>query len=131
MEGDVKKMTFTNPAGLILLVAIPLAMYLGWPRFRYRRWRDTASLLLRVVIISLLVLVVAGAQVVRSSNRLAVVFLVDTSDSIGQTGRDAEIQYVRDSMGQMSPDDLSGVILFGDNALVERPMVGVRLLGQI
>ena len=64
-------MIFTTPLALLLLLLIPLFVYLGWPRFAYRRRRDAASLLLRLLIVSLLVLGLAGTQVSRAADRLA------------------------------------------------------------
>jgi uncharacterized membrane protein len=124
-------MSFTTPVALLLLIAIPVIVYVGWPRLRYRRNRDSASLLLRLVIATLLILAVAGAQAVRSADRLAVVFLVDVSDSVGQAAQEAEIEYIRESLGGMGPDDLAGVVLFGSNALVERRLSAVRELDPI
>jgi uncharacterized membrane protein len=124
-------MSFTLPVALVLLVAIPLIVYLGWPRLRYRRWRDAASLLLRVMIATLLILALAGAQAVRSADRLGVVFLMDVSDSVGQITQEAELNYIRQSLQSMGPDDLAGVVLFGANALVERRLSAVRELGPI
>ena len=109
-------MSFTAPLALLLLLTIPVIVYLGWPRMRYRRWRDSAGLLLRVVIATALILALAGAQAVRSADRLGVVFLVDASDSVGQITQEAELEYIRVSLQAMGPDDLAGVVLFGSNS---------------
>ncbi len=124
-------MTFTTPVALLLLLALLPILYLGWPRLAYRRTRDFASLILRALIVLLLVFALAGLQTVRSADRLAVVFLVDASDSVGKTAQDAEIAYVRDSMQHMAADDLAGVVLFGANATVERQLNAVRELGPV
>ncbi|MBI5667033.1 MAG: VWA domain-containing protein [Chloroflexi bacterium] len=121
-------MTFSTPLALALLLVIPFVLYVGWPRQRFRRRRDITSLLLRVVIILLLVLSLAGTQVAQSADRLAVVFLVDVSDSVGQSARESQLQYIRDALAAMGPDDLAGVVAFGANALVERPLSSVREL---
>jgi uncharacterized membrane protein len=124
-------MTFSTPLALVLLVCIPLVFYMGWPRQAYRRKRDTFSLILRTIIVLLLVFALAGAQAVQSANRLAVVYLVDVSDSVGQTAREAELDYVRQSLPAMGPDDVAGVVLFGANAVVEKPLNNVRELDTI
>jgi uncharacterized membrane protein len=124
-------MSFATPIALILLISIPFVLYLGWPRMRFRRSRDIASLVLRTVIVLCLVLALAGAQVARSADRLAVVFLVDVSDSVGQAAREAELDYVRQALPRMGPDDLAGVVLFGAKAVVERPLSNVRELGPV
>ncbi len=124
-------MTFSTPLALVLLVSVPFVLYLGWPRQAYRRRRDVLSLMLRTLIVLLLVFALAGAQAVQSANRLAVVYLVDVSDSVGQAVREAELDYVRQSLPSMGPDDEAGVVLFGANAVVEKPLNNVRELGAI
>ncbi len=124
-------MTFTTPVALLLLLVLLPVFFLGWPRLAYRRARDVASLILRTIIILLLVFALAGLQIVRSADRLAVVFLVDASDSVGKTVQDTELAYVRDSMQHMATDDLAGVVLFGANATVERQLNAIRELGPV
>ena len=48
-------MSFSTPLALVLLVCIPFVLYLGWPRQRFRRSRDTVSLVLRTAIMLLLI----------------------------------------------------------------------------
>jgi uncharacterized membrane protein len=124
-------MSFSTPLALVLLVCIPFVLYLGWPRQRFRRSRDTVSLVLRTLIMLLLVFALAGVQLVRSADRLAVVFLVDVSDSMGQAAQESALDYVRESLTSLAPDDEAGLILFGTNALVERPLSNLRELGTI
>lgn len=124
-------MIVSTPLALVLLVAIPPIIYVGYPRYRYRRVRDSISLFLRVVIVLLLVLALAGLQAVQAADRLAVVFLVDASDSIGATVRQQELDYVQQSIHSMRPDDEAGMILFGANALIERPLSNVRELEEV
>lgn len=124
-------MAFTTPLALLLLLVIPPAIYLGWPRVAYRRVRDITSLILRVVMLLLVILALAGLQTVRAADKLAVVFLIDVSDSVGQAGREAELQYVTEAMAAMAPDDLAGVVVFGGDAAVERQLSAVRELGPV
>ena len=115
-------MSFTAPWVLLLLLAIPAAVIIGWPRRRFQRVRGWASLLLRLLILSLVILALAGASVVRASDQLAVVFLLDRSDSIGAGARQAQEDYLREALAAMPPGDQAAVVAFGANALVERPM---------
>ena len=113
-------MQFTTPtAGLILLIALPLVWYIGFPRHAFRRRRDISSLFLRTVIIILLVLALAGLQNVQAVDRLAVVFLVDASDSIGAATEDQQLSYIKSAIEGKQPDDEWAVVLFGDNAVPE------------
>ena len=124
-------MSFSTPLALVLLLTIPPVIYLGWPRQRFRRARDITSLTLRTVILLLLVLSLSGLAWARSADRLAVMYLVDVSDSIGQDAQQAALDYVRQSLPNMGPDDEAGLILFGANAVVERPLSNVRELSAI
>lgn len=124
-------MTFTFAPALLLLVLLPIAAYIGFPRYGYRRSRDTLSLILRLLILTLLILAISGAQIVRSADKLAVVFLVDVSDSIDPTTQDAQFAYVRSALEEMELNDSAGIVLFGTNAVVERQVNAVRELGNI
>lgn len=124
-------MTFTTPLALLLLISLPVILALGWPRVRHRRARDTASLILRMLILLLLIFALAGAQIVRPTDRLAVVFVIDTSDSVGPDGIERGLAYIREALAAMPPDDRAAVIAFGANALVERPLSAARELGPL
>ncbi len=79
----------------------------------------------------LLVFALAGAQVIQAADKLAVIFLLDVSDSMTQPARDSGLEAIREAMGTMLPDDQAGLVLFGGKALVERPVSTSRDLGRI
>lgn len=124
-------MIFSTPVAFLLLLIIPVVLYIGWPRQRFRRNRDVISMVLRVTIILLVVMALAGAQIVRSADQLAVIFLVDASDSVGIQATEAALEQVREAMGAMGDNDMAGVILFGEDAQVERMVNANRELGII
>ncbi|MFZ2879083.1 MAG: hypothetical protein WA009_06050, partial [Phototrophicaceae bacterium] len=124
-------MSFSFPPALLLLALVPAAIWLGYPRQRFRRRRDTVSLILRTVIIVLLALALAGMQIVRDTDRLAVVFLVDASDSVDPVLRDAALGQVRETIGAMGDADLAGLVVFAQRPLVERPVSDSRSLGPV
>ncbi len=117
-------MTFSFPLALLLLLVLPVVIYIGRPRVPFRRGRDLSSLILRMVILLLLILALAGAQAAQAADKLAVVFLVDMSDSVG--GTDRQVDFMREALQAMRPEDEAAVVVFGANALVERPMNSVR-----
>jgi uncharacterized membrane protein len=121
-------MIITNPFALILLLAIPYVIVVGWPRQRFRRVRDGVSLLVRCALILLLVFGLAGAHIVESADKLAVVFLVDVSDSMLTEMQQAAQETIRAAVNAMGPDDQYGIVAFGANALPERPVTTVREL---
>jgi uncharacterized membrane protein len=127
----VRTMSLTTPLALLFLLTLIPVIWLGLPRSALRRGRDLASLVLRCLLIVLLTLALAGAQIGRASDRLAVVFLVDVSDSVGSAARPEQIAFMREALAAMQPDDQAAIVEFGGDALVERPMSGVRELAAL
>ncbi|MFQ6101119.1 MAG: VWA domain-containing protein [Anaerolineae bacterium] len=115
-------MAFTQPLFLLLLIFLPYFAYLGRPVTRYGRGRAWVALVLRCLIALLILLSLAGMQSVHGSDELAVVFLVDVSDSVSEPERERALSFVADALAGMGPDDRAALVLFGDDALVERPM---------
>ncbi len=119
-------MTFTSPLALLLLLLLPLFLWAG------RVAQD--SILrhaLRLVIVLCLVLSLAGLEIARGGDELAVVFLVDVSDSMSEEAIAAEMNYLRQALAGMGPDDQAAIVLFGADALVERPMLPGGALGLV
>ena len=110
-----------------LLLLLPLVIYIGLPRVKFRRGRDVASLLLRITILSLIVFAVAGVQIVRGADRLAVVYLVDVSDSVGQQAQEEQVAYIRESLESMRPDDQAAVIVFGGLTLASKDETFIKV----
>src|SRR5437667_10919134 len=100
-------LSFSRPeARALLLVLVPLVIYLSRTRLGLlRRGRRRFSLGLRLVVITLLVLALAGVEVVRAADRLSVVFLVDRSDSVGADQKAQQEQYLREAVAQMGERD--------------------------
>jgi hypothetical protein len=123
-------MNFTSPLALLLLLAIPYLVWLAW-RPRGTTAREWASLVVRCLIAVLLVLALAGAQAVRWTHELAIVYLIDVSDSIRQAERQAAVEWVRSAIEAMGSNDRAAVVLFGTEAVVERPLSALRQLGPV
>jgi uncharacterized membrane protein len=115
-------MSFSNPDALLFLFLLPVFIVVGWPRLAYRRRRDVASLIVRLVLVTLLILGLSGIQVQREANKLAVVFLVDASDSISPAMQSTALDYVRTAAETMGDGDQAAVVVFGADALVDVPM---------
>lgn len=98
-------MSFTTPLALLFLLTIPYFVWVGRPSAYGRaRWRDWASLGVRLLILLLLTLSLAGTEIVRAADELAVVFLVDASDSIGPEQEAQSEAFVRDAIETMTPN---------------------------
>lgn len=126
-------MTFTSPLALLLLLLLPLFAWLAFVAQDniLRHKREVISLVLRLVIILCLVLSLAGLEILRGGDELAVVFLVDVSDSMPEEAVAAQLDYIRQAMAAMGPDDQAAIVLFGADALVERPMLPGGALGLV
>lgn len=116
---------FDSPWYLVLLAALP---WIWWSSFRslagLGRLRRAAAIALRSVIFALLVLALAEAQWVRTTDRLTVIYLLDQSLSISQAQTDAMIKYINESIRRQrdrAREDRAGVIVFGTEAAVEIP----------
>ncbi len=124
-------MKFTSPLFLLLLLLIPVFAWMGWPSAGPARRRELLALILRLGIVLCLTLSLAGLEIVRSGDDLAVVFLIDVSDSMSPQAVAVETDYVRAALASMQPDDRAAIVLFGADALVERPMLPGGELGTI
>ena len=105
-------------AVLALLVVLLLELLfarrsVGVPR---RQWR--AALALRVLVAVLLVGALVGFSFTRQSNRVATMFLIDGSDSLG-AARSEAVAWVRDALEHQRDDALAGVAVFGGDARLE------------
>ncbi|MCS7070151.1 MAG: VWA domain-containing protein, partial [Anaerolinea sp.] len=67
----------------------------------------------------------------RPVDRLAVVFLVDASDSVGGAARAAQLAFINDAVAALQPDDQAAVVAFGGDALTERPLTPARAFGSL
>ncbi len=112
---------FTQP---IYLLLFPPLVYLAW-RFSkvsladLSKGRKYFSFGLRVLIIVLLVLAISGIQMVKSSKQMAVIFVLDISDSIPIEKRQEALSYIREAVKHKKQEDYIGIIAFGSDASVE------------
>jgi uncharacterized membrane protein len=103
----------------LLLLAVTIGLSLA-ARHHLGKGRRRASLILRTVILSSLVLALAGFAIVWPVDRLTTVFVVDLSDSVGVQGRESALAFVRESLEERPEGDKAAVVAFGGEALVER-----------
>jgi hypothetical protein len=87
-----RAVSFSAPWLLLLFLFAPLILWLGWPSRAASRRREIASLIIRLVILAAMVLALAGLQVKRTADNLAVVFLVDVSDSMPDGAKGGAVQ---------------------------------------
>jgi uncharacterized membrane protein len=114
--------SFTEPLWLLLLVpalALTIGLHLA-ARRRMGAGRRRTALVIRSILLSALVLAIAGFQLVLPVDRLATVFVVDLSDSVGNAGRSEALAFLRETLKDKPQGDVAGIVAFGKDALVER-----------
>ena len=107
---------FGSPWYLLLLVALPLIYWMSRHSLAgLSKARRISSITIRVIVLLLLVLSLAEFRFLKTNERLAVIFVVDLSESIPADRREAERQFVLEKAAEreQNPDDLVGVVAFG------------------
>ncbi len=113
---------FESPLALLLLIpamALTIVLYLS-ARRRVGVGRRRAALVVRTLLLSALVLALAGFRLVLPVDRVATVFVVDLSDSVGNEGREDALAFLRETLDVIPDGDMAGIVAFGREALVER-----------
>lgn len=113
---------FSNPAALSLLLCLPLLYW--WCRKSLSglsRTRQLLALAIRSLLMILLILALAGLQMVRLSDDLTVYFVLDQSKSIPVDLRSEAFHYLTEAASnpKRGKQDEAGLIVFGGNAGIE------------
>jgi uncharacterized membrane protein/Mg-chelatase subunit ChlD len=114
--------SFTESLWLLLLIpalALTVGLHLA-ARRRMGAGRRRAALVVRSIVLGALVFAIAGFQLVLPVDRLATVFVVDLSDSVGNAGRSEALAFLRETLKEKPEGDVAGIVAFGKDALVER-----------
>ena len=124
---------FETPAWLLLLIPALLVTFI--PHLAARRRigivRRRLALTVRTLLLAALVFALAGFQLILPVDRLATVFVVDLSDSVGNQGRENALAFLRESLDLMPDGDAAGVVAFGKDALVERLPEELRTIDRL
>ncbi len=114
--------SFEIPLALLLLIpamGLTIVLYLG-ARRRLGAGRRRFALVVRTVLLVALVFALAGFRIVLPVDRLATVFVVDLSNSVGNDGREDALAFLRETLDVIPDGDVAGIVAFGKEALVER-----------
>ena len=112
---------FSHPQYLWLL---PLVWGFSWWVMRdsladLGRSRGGWALGMRLAVLTLLVLALAGLTLVRPTKTLCTVFAVDVSDSIAPVQRATVISFIKQAVKTMRPGDSAALVAFGADALLD------------
>jgi uncharacterized membrane protein/Mg-chelatase subunit ChlD len=114
--------SFDAPLALLLLIpalVITIGLHLA-ARRRMGSRRRRVALAVRSLLLAALVFALAGFQLVLPVDRLATVFVVDLSDSVGNAGQEDALAFLRETLTERPAGDVAGIVAFGKQALVER-----------
>ena len=104
---------FRSPLFLILLLAIPILIYIQLRTSVIAvKWRKRTTFLLRTAALLCLILALANLQRTDREQRLAVAFLIDTSDSIASSQQEIAINQINSAIAKLKPTDQYAVISF-------------------
>src|SRR6266481_8977610 len=114
-------MQFTHPWYLLLLVpALGWVIWFAWKSdVQVSAWRRWTAAGIRVVVLTFIVLAIAGLQWLKPLEGMNVFFVLDRSDSIPSTQQDFAREFVNKSSKQKKNSDKAGVIVFGSEASIE------------
>ncbi|NJN67043.1 MAG: VWA domain-containing protein [Chloroflexaceae bacterium] len=115
---------------LLALTVVLWAIALLAPR-RTTLPRFWSMLAIRTLLFVLLVLSLAGAQLVFPVNALTTIFLIDGSDSMTPSARGRAETFVQQALEAMPDGDQAGIVVFGENALVEQAPGRFVRLGKL
>ncbi|MFO0820408.1 MAG: VWA domain-containing protein [Pirellulales bacterium] len=117
------QITFDKPWYLLALLLLPLLWFFSFRSLAgLGQFRRLAALTLRTTVLAIFVLALAEIQLLWTSERLAVIYLLDQSLSIPEEQRRAMRDYVTREVREhrkQEHDDLAGVIVFGRDASIE------------
>ena len=97
---------------------------LGLPQGLGDRW----ALGLRCVLVVVLLVALGRPVIPRWVDQLNVLFLLDVSDSVSLAARENAYRFAAQSVAAMQPRDQAGLIVFGEEAVVDQPLrAGAKL----
>ena len=128
--------SFSHPWYLLLLpLMVAGAVYVARMSLAdLRGARAKWSLGLRIAILVCAVLALAGLQIRQPAKRLAVLFVMDQSDSIPTEQKRQALDYVNEAARKMGPNDEGGVVVFGSDAYVEleaKPVLNLKRIHSL
>ena len=115
--------TFLNPWWLLLLVVLPVIV---WQSARSLAAlgpvRRPLAIVLRLCVLVLIAAAIADLQLVRKSDRVCTLFVLDQSQSFPGDASEHSLDIVSSALGRRSSDrDMAGLIVFGKSARIELP----------
>lgn len=125
-------MRFVYPAYLLLFIPLVLGLFLSFRHVRgMMKFRKRMAFALRLVLLSCIVLALAGPEAKRPNCGLCTIFIVDRSDSISEADYAFTQDFIKQSLTKQDEDNMVGIIAFGREPMVERLAGKWRDMGPI
>ena len=110
---------FRTPLFLILLVAIPVLIFVQRrTHLGTTQWRKSVTFCLRGAALLCAILALANLHRTHKEQRLAVAFLIDTSESIPRAQYEEAFKQINAAVAKLKDSDKFGIISFGKEASV-------------
>lgn len=126
---------FQTPLFLSLLAAMPVLIFVQrQAHISEAKWRKGITVFLRGTALLCAILALANLHRTHKEQRLAVVFLIDTSESIPRAQHEETFKNINAAVAKLRPTDLFGIISFAREAsvLLEiRPKQAQPRLGRL
>lgn len=117
----------------VLILLIPVIFLIIWIYNRYRgivTKRDRLIVIVRCIIMSLIILSLAGMELVKTSKETSLVYVVDRSNSIREEKSSID-EFILKSLEHKTEPFKVGIVTFGKEGLVEHPLDGDVLFSKI
>ena len=89
------------------------------------------AITVRSLLLSALIIALAGPESRRENQGVAVFYLLDRSDSISDASKSRHEAFVRDAISRLGTHDVAGVIAFGREPVLESVCAGRRDVGPV
>ena len=110
---------FRTPLFLMLLVAIPVLIFVQRrAHLSTAKWRKRVTFFLRGAALLCAILALANLHRMHTAQRLAVVFLIDASESIQSTHYEAVSRQIDATVAKLKPTDTFGILGFARGSMV-------------
>lgn len=106
----------------MLLLFLPMGGFLWWSFRRMRgmaKARKVLATVIRALVVSLLILALAGPESVRKNQGTCTVFILDRSDSVSDADRRGQLDFVNRALPSLGPDDEASVVVAGREPQLE------------
>lgn len=124
--------TFTSPAYLLLFApAFAWLVLVGRSMHGMARYRKRLAVSIRAIVLTLLILALAGAQGIRKNRGITTIFVLDRSASMSARATQQAEAFIRKSLEAEGPDDRAGLVVFGKDPVIDVSPGDLRSLGRI